>query len=118
MWGAARTSLEFGQFYPTNLCRPRKSSDVVAVAKLAIFAPPFDENAHWATIVNGWCDLAYPDVAIGIPATDFLGQGTSPTARHSFGNEMIIPSQEPTDMCIASCTTVKSPNRPFVLRLG
>jgi hypothetical protein len=26
MWGAARTSLEFGQFYPTNLCRPKQSS--------------------------------------------------------------------------------------------
>jgi len=56
-----------------------KSGNVVTMAELAIFEPPFDKNAHWATIVNGWRDLAQPDVAIGIPTTDLLGQSTSPT---------------------------------------
>ena len=96
--------------------RQRKSGDVVAVAKLAIFEPPFDENTHRTTIIDRWCDLAQPDVTISIPATDFLGQGASPTVRHPLGDEMIVPSQEPTDMFIASCTTVEAPNRPFALR--
>jgi hypothetical protein len=95
-----------------------KSGNVIAVAELAIFESPFDENAHWATIINGWCDLAQPDVAVGVPATDLLGQSASSTVRHSFGDEMIIPGQEPTDMFIASCTTVEAPNCPSALRLG
>jgi hypothetical protein len=38
--------------------RQRKGSDVVAVVKLAVFEPPFDENTHRATIVNRWRNLA------------------------------------------------------------
>jgi hypothetical protein len=93
----------------------RQSGDVVAVAKLVFLKPALDENAHRAAIVTRWLDFTEPDVVIGIPATDLPGQGTGTPVGHTFGDEMVAASQEPTDVLVTSCAAIQTPNGPFSL---
>jgi len=93
----------------------RQGGDVVAVAKLAFLKPALDENAYRAAIVNRRLDFTEPEIVIGIPATDLPGQGAGPTVGHTFGDEMVAASQEPTDVLVTSCATIQTPNGPFSL---
>ena len=85
------------------------------MTKLTLFESALDENTYRTAKVEGWCNLTQPDVAVGVPATDLPGQLASATIRHPFDDEMVVASQEPTDMLIAPCTPVETPNGPFAL---
>jgi hypothetical protein len=78
-----------------------------------IFEPALDENEDRTTIVCWRLHFSEPGVLIGIPARYLLGQSFRSAIGHSFGNDLVASFQQPTNMIVAPCSSIQTPNSAF-----
>lgn len=95
--------------------RQTNGCEVVTMPVNTIVEPALDENADRTTIVCWRFHFAEPDILIGIPAFDLPGQSFRSAIGHPFGNDLVASFQKPTNMLVAACTAIQTPNRAFAL---
>ena len=82
---------------------------------LSVLESSFHEHSDGTVIVNWRLYLAQPDVAIGIPATNLLGQGVGPAIGHAFGYDLVISRQQPAQLFVRASPAIHAPDGPVAL---
>lgn len=98
--------------------RQTDGSEVVTVPVNTMVKPAFDEHADRTTIVCWWFHFAEPNILIGIPTFDLSGQSFRSAIGHPFGNDLVASFQKPTNVPVATCTAIQTPNRALALAWG